>query len=332
MDVDFFGVPFFLFQEDRVGVFFSEADDLVFYRRAVAGADAFDLAGIHRGLVEVGAQEVVGFGCGAGLPGGEEFSFGEEAIVKETEGAGVGLGGHDVGFVEVQGAEFEAGGGAGFEAAEVDPGSLEELGEVLDGLVSVAGGDGFVGAFVAESVEEGSGGDDDGLGGEVDDLTVGEFDSGARDLAVFGEGVEDLAFDEGEVGLVGHDLLHEDGVVVLADLGADGLDGRAFSGADFSGVGEGVVGRDGHLSAEGVDFSGDVALCGASDAAVAGEVADTVELEGDAGGRVAHSRGGEGGFDAGMSGSDHDDVKVVQGKLILAGFGWCIRRPGLAVT
>lgn len=106
MDVDFFGIPFFLFEEDGVGVFVGEADDFVFDGGAVAGADTFDLATEHGGLVEVFGEVAVGFGGCPGLPGGEEGAFVEEPVVKETEGASVGFGGHDFGFVEVEGREL----------------------------------------------------------------------------------------------------------------------------------------------------------------------------------------------------------------------------------
>lgn len=122
---------------------------------------------------------------------------------------------------------------------------------------------------------------------------------------------EDFAFEQSEIGFVRKDVLHERGVSVFADLGAEGLHGWAFTRTDSAVVGEGVVGGDGHLTAEGIDFSGDVPFCGAADAAVAGEMTDAVEAEGDAKSFDAQTRGGEGGFDSGVSGTDNYYVKVL---------------------
>jgi hypothetical protein len=94
------------------------------------------------------------------------------------------------------------------------------------------------------------------------------------------------------------------------------LDGGAFTGADAADVGQGMVGRDPHLAAEGIDFAGHVAFGGAADAAVAGEVADAVEPHGDTGGADAHAGGGEGSLDSGMPGSYHDDVVLVHDSIV----------------
>ena len=215
LDVDGFAVPLFDFEEDGVAVFIGEANDFVFDAGAVAGADAFDLAAEHRALIEVRAEDVVSVGVGVGLPGGEEFALGKGVVVEFGEGASLGFGGHDEGSVEVEGAEADAWRGAGFEAALADTEIAEELGEGDNGLVSVAGGDGFAGTFVAEAIEEGAGGDDDGAAG---DMSVA--DENAGDAAALGGDAVHRSLDEGEIGLVGHHPLHEERVVVLADLGA----------------------------------------------------------------------------------------------------------------
>ena len=176
----------------------------------------------------------------------------------------------------------------------------------------MAGGDGLVSALVAEAVEEGAGGQDDAGGGE---LAVSEVEPG--DGAVGGHSdAEDGIFDEAQVWLSLDYGLHELRVEVFADMGPGGLDGGAFAGSDASDMGQRVVGGDPHLAAEGVDLAGHVALGGAADAAVAGEVADAVEPHGDAGGADAHARGGEGSLDSRMPGSYHDDVVLVHDSIV----------------
>jgi hypothetical protein len=76
-------------------------------------------------------------------------------------------------------------------------------------------------------------------------------------------------------------------------------------------VSEGVVGRDGHLSAKGINFSSNVPFCGTAYAAVAREMTDSVGAESHAQSVDADSRGGESGFNSGVSGTDHNDVKVL---------------------
>jgi hypothetical protein len=70
------------------------------------------------------------------------------------------------------------------------------------------------------------------------------------------------------------------------------------------------------LTAEGIDFAGDVPFCRSAYAAVAGEMPDSVEAEGDAQRFDAESRGGESGFDSGVSGADNDYVKVLHLRLL----------------
>ena len=199
---------------------------------------------------------------------------------------------------------------------------FEECGKIFDRLVAFAGSDGLFFAFMAETVEKSPCGDDDRFGVNGYGLIGTDrasFDAGYG--VALGVDGEDFAFKEGEVGLVAEDFLHERGVCVFADLGAESLDSWPFSGSDTAIVGEGVVGGDSHLAAKGIDFAGDVAFCGAANAAVAGEVTDAVEAEGDAERFDAQSRGGEGGFDTGVSGTDNDDVEVFHLKL------YCDRLP-----
>ena len=101
--------------------------------------------------------------------------------------------------------------------------------------------------------------------------------------------------------------MHDLRIKRFADLCADCLDGGSFAGANAADVSEGQIGREGHLAAEGVDFAGDVALGRSADAAIAGQVTDAVGSEGDAKGRAAHPGAGQGGFDSGLPGTNHDD-------------------------
>jgi hypothetical protein len=65
------------------------------------------------------------------------------------------------------------------------------------------------------------------------------------------------------------------------------------------------------LSAKGIDFTSNVPFCGATNAAVAREMTDSVGTESHAQSADADSRRGESGFNSGVSGTDNDDVKVL---------------------
>jgi hypothetical protein len=96
-------------------------------------------------------------------------------------------------------------------------------------------------------------------------------------------------------------------------VGAHGLNRRPFAGANFSDMGKGVVGGDRHLPAKRVHFPCQVALGRSADAAIAGQVADAREVERDARSFAPYSGSRKGGFDAGMAGTHHKDVKTLHG-------------------
>ena len=82
VDVDFVGGNAFGFEEDLLAFLFGELDDFVLDGGAVAGADAFDDAGIHGRFVEVGADD-----RGGGV-GGVSDMAGELATLSWQDGAG----------------------------------------------------------------------------------------------------------------------------------------------------------------------------------------------------------------------------------------------------
>ena len=71
-------------EENPVGLTLREADDFVFDGGAVARADGLDLPRVHRGAVEVGADEVVSRGCGLSLAAGGLGECGEAGWTRES--------------------------------------------------------------------------------------------------------------------------------------------------------------------------------------------------------------------------------------------------------
>lgn len=75
----------------------------------------------------------------------------------------------------------------------------------------------------------------------------------------------------------------------------------------------GFVDGFGHFAAEGVQLADEVTFAESTDGGVAGHLADGLEVHGEQEGFEADAGGGEGGFDAGVSASDDDDVEVFSG-------------------
>ena len=97
---------------------------------------------------------------------------------------------------------------------------------------------------------------------------------------------------------------------MLVALGAGGPDGRAAGGVQKAELDSYGVGDFAHDSAEGVDFADQVAFGDASDGGVARHLRDEIDVEGVKGSLESHAGAGYGGFAAGVSGADDDDVEM----------------------
>ncbi len=94
-------------------------------------------------------------------------------------------------------------------------------------------------------------------------------------------------------------------------LGARGPDRGPLSAIEHAELQHGEIGGAGHDAAECVDFTGDGPFGDAADGWVAGHLPDAFEGARDERDRGACAGGGDGGFGAGMTGADHDDVEVL---------------------
>ena len=219
---------------------------------------------------------------------------------------------------EVDGFFGDARGCAGFEAAEFEAEVEEGFGEAAGGLFVDAAALGFFFAGVHECAEEGAGGDDDAFCRKC--LATFQDEAGDFRFLIFdfrlgvGEEAVDDAGDDGEVGaVVVEELLDFGGVFVFVGLCAGGLDGGAFRAVEHSELDAGGVDGVGHEAAEGVDFADDLSLGEAADGGVAGHSADGEGVHGDEGDAALifeDMAGGPGGFGAGVSAADDDDVEV----------------------
>src|SRR6185295_14177905 len=85
-------------------------------------------------------------------------------------------------------------------------------------------------------------------------------------------------------------------------------DGGALAGVEHPELDARRVGGLGHLAAERVDLADDLSLGEAAHRGVARHASRGLDLQGEDEDGLAHAGAGEGGFDPGVAGADHDDV------------------------
>ena len=153
------GAPLGL-EEDLVRSSVGEPDDLVLDRGAVSGSGALDLAGIHRGPVEVGPDQVVDLGRGAGDLAVELWLL--DPVVEERERDRLEVAGLRLDLREVDGPAVESGRGAGLESPQLETERSEAAGEPFGRGVAGPTAGRLDLASVHQGLEERPGGHDDG--------------------------------------------------------------------------------------------------------------------------------------------------------------------------
>lgn len=116
--------------------------------------------------MEIVADDLVGFGGGSGLPAGQEFGTGEGLVVEKAEGTGVRLTVQRGGLSEIDAGLADSWGGASFESTEVYAEVQEPVAERDGRLVTVTRGASLLLSLVAQAIEKGAGGEDDGCAGD----------------------------------------------------------------------------------------------------------------------------------------------------------------------
>ena len=233
------------------------------------------------------------------------FAVAVQAAAREgAEEGGRFVAGLGVAGGEVDGAAFDARGGAGLEAPQGEAELREAGGDAAGGAAEAPAGD-VVHADVQQAAHEGAAAEHDAARAEV--LPPGG--GGAGDVAVLGAEVADFSLKELQAGGGFEDPLHAGAVGEFVALGARGSHAGAFGGVEHAELQGGGVGVEAHGAAEGVDFAHHVSFGEAADGGVAAHLPDGVEVLGDEGDAAAESRGGKGGFDAGMPAADDEHVK-----------------------
>ena len=188
------------------------------------------------------------------------------------------------------------------------------LAETHRGEVAGAAGRIILHPDMDEALEERAGREDDGR--RFEDLAYLRLD--AAHGTVLDDQPLDARLPHLQVGGALEHALAARAIGGLVGLRTAGANSRPFARVQKSKLDSGLVGRQAHLAAEGVDLADQVALADAADGRVAGHLADVIEVEREHQRARAHPGRGERGFDSGMAGADDDDVVVHGESAIMA--------------
>jgi hypothetical protein len=195
--------------------------------------------------------------------------------------------------------------GTGFEATQTNSDVAQKRGKFKGCLISLPSGYRFAIPFVAKSVQERPGSENDGFRFHQD-FAAFHLDPAAGNFPGSYVNCRHGAFNQLKAWLLGKGFAHRARVKVFADVGAKGLYSGSSSGSHATKVGHGDVGGEPHLPSQGVDLASHVSLGRSSDRTVARQVADSIQSHRDAQGFNPHAGSREGGFDSRLPRPHHD--------------------------
>ncbi len=293
----------FRLHEYLVRVPVGEAHDLVFDRRAIARAGAFDLPGIERRAVEIVADQIMARRGGAGdmtrhLGRGDGAGQRRERFRRVVAGLRREA-------LPIDGPAVQAGRRAGLQPAEMKAKPGQGLRQSKGGRLADPAGRRGGRADMDEPAQEGPGGQDDRPAGDL--LTRRGDHPGDAPFAIEKQVLDASRFDA-QVILLRQQPLHGLAVETAVGLGARPLHGGPLGTVQHAKLDAGAVDGAPHDPVEGVDLAHQMALAETADGGVAGHLADGVGPVGHQQGRGAHARGRRRSLGAGMAAADDDDV------------------------
>ena len=308
--VDLDDAQAFGFDEDLVAGLFRKAHHLVLDGRAVARADALDLAAVQRRAVQRVADDLVGLFGGVGDPAADLLRMfvhrTEEGHHRARRVAGL-LVHHAV----IQRAAVDARRRAGLQAVDLERTLAQACGQRGGRRVAHAAGGVLGRADVDLAGQEGAGGQHHGLGIEAQ---AGLGDHPAHGVA-FDHQIVHRRLEHGQVGLAFDDGADRHAVQVAVGLAAGRAHGRTLGGVEGAPLDAGAVGGMRHRTAQGVDLLDQVALADAADGRVAAHRAHRFDVVGQQQGAHAGAGRGQRGFGASVATADDDDVVTMEGRI-----------------
>ena len=296
-------VEAFRFDEHLVRGPGGETHDLVLDRRAVARADALDHAGVQRRPVRRRADQLVGAFVGVrDVAADLSRMLATQADIGE-HGHRLVAGLHREARV-VDRATVDARRSAGLEPPHPERQLAQACREAIRRRIPRPTARRLFEADVDLAAEERPDRQHDGRRRELEPR--GGDDTG--DTAVFDPQVGDLGLEHREVRLVFDQRADRLAVQRAIRLRPRRPHRRALAGVQRAELDAGPIDRARHRAAERVDFLDQVTLADAADGGVAAHLAERLDALRHEQRATAHPRRSQGGFGAGVTAADHDDV------------------------
>ena len=304
-------------EKELVALPVGEADDLVFDARAVAGAAGVNLAGEHRGPVEVGPDQVMDRRRGPGDPAGDLRLL--DRIAEKGERLRLGIARLLLEPGVVDRAAGQPAGRAGLEAVDLEARRRQRPAQAAGGALPCPTAGSLRLAGVHHGLEKRPGRQHDRPGPILGIAADPHADdppgraAGAGRGERFDEQFLDRLLPEVEVGRLLDEPLDLHLVELLVGLGPRPVHRRPLGAVEDAKLDTGRVDRPTHDAAEGVDLANELGLANTPDRRIATHLADGVAVGRQQGRGRAEPGGGSGRLDTGMAGSNHDHVVVVAG-------------------
>ena len=207
---------------------------------------------------------------------------------------------------KIDAAAVHPGRGAGLEPAQRQTGGLQAVGQGVGGMHPVRAGGIPCITHKNFAAQIRAGGNDHALGA----VFAVQLGHDALHTAVLGLNAHDLCLMDGKAGRQLKGVLHIFVVALAVGLHTQGVDSRAFAPVEHPALQIGGIRSKAHHAAQCIQFTYQRAFCSAANAGIAGHVANGIQTHGKHGRFRAQCRGGVGGFDAGVTGTDDDDVII----------------------
>ncbi len=288
--------------EELVAGFVRESHNLGLDRRAVAGANAVNHAGIQRAAVQIFPDDPMGFLICVSEPADRPVYRG--VIRDKGEGLNILVSGLDGHFGEVHRPPVDPGRRAGLEPAHGKAEAGANLPQRQGCGQPVGAGIRHRFADDGPSSQVGAGADDGGPA-PVDRARCG---GDGTDPSVFPADIDDFGLLDPEIFLLFQGVLHDGLVQAPVRLGPQAVYGRALAPVQHTVLYAGLVRGNRHFSAQSVQLTDEMALSRASDGRVAGHVANHVQMEGEANRINAEARRSQRGLNTRVARADDGNI------------------------
>ena len=216
----------------------------------------------------------------------------------------------------IDGSSVEPGGGSRLEPLDPNPFADEGGGDARRGPLACPPAGGLRLACVHHRLQEGSGGQDHGIGligGSASHLDATDPRTAIRTLnGGPRHQIVDSFLPQTEIFLQFHHVLDSLLIGSFVRLSPGAMHGRTFSPIEQAELDSRRVNHASHRAAEGVHLANDLPFGDPANGRIAAHLGHRVQIAGEEGHACPHPRRGQSGFGAGMPGPDHHDVELIR--------------------